>query len=608
MFQTKAYLTASALALSLALAGCGGGSSSSTPAPSTPTTPPPSTPTPPTATHTVYAAISGLASGASITLRNNTSDTLTESVDGTYAFSQKIAEGASYQVVVQTPPAGQTCTVTNGSGTMGTSDVTADVSCTTTPTHTVGGNLTGLALNETLDVSLNNASPVKLSANGVFTLTPAVAEGASYAVTITTQPTGQLCSITNGTGVMRTSDVTNVGISCLAATYSVAYSFGDNTSASEAGNPQVGGLVADSAGNLYGSTPYGGSSGAGAIFKLTPNGSGGYNESILYDFSASGYKTALGTLVYDASTNALYGTVSTGNSATNQQGGALFEISTTGGDIQILHRFLGSPADPSADGYTPEGKLALDSNGYLYGTTYNGGSTNDRGSVFKIKTDGSGYMILHHFDGNVYNDGSNPQGGVVLDAATNTLYGTTPYGCDTSACNSGTVFKLNTDGTGYSVLHGFTSTGGDGGGPYGTVAFSNGMLYGMTTNGGANDFGTVFSQTTTGSGSGINGAGYTTLYSFSMTDGNGYNPKSDLLLYNGILYGTTNTDNVNYAGTVFKIPVDGNGFTPLHSFTFNPDGGNPQSPLMFDPASGFIFGETYAGGVHGIGSVFRVAP
>ncbi|MBD3815395.1 MAG: hypothetical protein IE913_02840 [Halothiobacillus sp.] len=558
-----------------------------------------------TITHTVNAAISGLSAGSTMTLQNNTTDSLTASADGTYPFSQKIAEGATYAVTVATQPTGQTCTVSNGSGTMGTTDVTASVSCVSTPTHSVGGTLSGLAQNAIVQVSLNNGGSsitVPLSANGSFTLSDTVAEGSSYAVTIATanQPSGQICGVTNGTGTMGTTSVTNVGIACQTAAYSMVYSFGDNSSGSEAGNPQIGGLVADASGNLYGTTPYGGSGGTGAIFKLTPNGSGGYNESILFDFHASGYSNPLGTMVYDRATNMLYGTASTGDNTLGQQGGAVFKISADGpsGGIQVVHEFLGNPSDPSADGYTPEGDLAFDGT-YLYGTTYNGGSTNERGCVYRVKPDGSGYMILHHFNGNVNNDGSNPQGGVMLDPATNTLYGTTPYGCDTSACNSGTVFSIHTDGTGYAVLHGFTGATGDGANPYGDVALMGSTLYGTTNNGG-NGYGVIFKVNTDGSG-------YSNLYSLDPST-DGINPQAGLLAHGGMLYGTALSDTVNSAGTVFKIAPDGTGFTVLHPFTFNPDGASPLSPMMFDPVSGFIYGETRSGGAHGIGSVFRVAP
>lgn len=600
MLMQRSYFTVGVLAISMALTGCGGGSSSSAPA-SSPSPSPSPTPPPiaPTATHTVNAAISGLTTGGSVTLINNGTDTLTETANGTYPFTNAVAEGAAYNVTVSQQPAGQTCTVTNGSGTMGTSDVTATVTCATNPTHTVGGTLSGLATNGIVQVSLNGAPSDSLSANGIFTLSGSVAEGASYAVTVTAQPSGQICGISNGSGTMGTTNVTNVDVTCQTASYSTVYSFGDNSSASEAADPQIGGLVADASGNLYGTTPYGGSGGTGAIFKLTPNGSGGYNESILFDFYASGYSNPMGTMVYDAATNMLYGTASTGDNTIGQQGGTVFKISLNGGGIQVVHEFLGDPSDPSADGYTPKGDLAFDGT-YIYGTTYNGGSSNDRGSVYRVKPDGSGYMILHHFNGNVNNDGSNPQGGVMLDLATNTLYGTTPYGCDTSACNSGTVFSIHTDGTGYAVLHGFTSANGDGGNPYGDVALMGSTLYGTTNNGGSNGYGVVFKVNTDGSG-------YSTLYSLDPST-DGINPQTGLLVHGGMLYGTAISDAVNSAGTVFKIAPDGTGFTVLHPFTFNPDGASPLSSMMFDPVSGFIYGETRSGGAHGMGSVFRIAP
>ncbi|OZB75455.1 MAG: hypothetical protein B7X37_02270 [Halothiobacillus sp. 14-55-98] len=628
MLMQRSYLTASALALSLALAGCGGGSSSSTPAPSTPTTPTPSTPTPPTATHTVSAAISGLATGASITLRNNTSDTLTESADGTYPFSQAIAEGATYNVVVQAQPTGQTCTVANGSGTMGTSDVTATISCTNAPataTHTVGGSLTGLPTNTVLKVDLNNSgvtTTTSLNGDGVFTLSGAVAEGASYAVTIATanQPSGQTCSVTNGSGTMGTADVINVAINCIAtqtAAYSQVYSFGDSSTTYDGASPSYSGLVADGSGNLYGVTSYGGISGAGTIYKLTPDSTAtsGYKESVLFDFNNTTYKNPRGSLVYDSTNNTLYGTVSAGGP---NGGGAVFQIKPDGSLFNVIHDFAGSTSNPAADGYSPRGALALDSNGYLYGTTFDGGSSDDLGTVYRINTtdptSSTSYKILHAFQGIVSQDGSTPEGGVYLDPATNTLYGTTLYG-GADNTNSGTVFSLPTtwdtttvDTPKITILHSFTAINGDGGYPIGTVVLYNGALYGTTNQGGTYTYGAVFEQDLSGTG-GIDGKGYTTLYSFNSSDSDGYKPTTGLLLHNGLLYGTASTDPTNVAGTVFKIAPNGTGFFVIHAFAGGlTDGQTPQSPLMFDPTSGMIFGETYAGGAHGIGSVFRVAP
>jgi uncharacterized repeat protein (TIGR03803 family) len=187
----------------------------------------------------------------------------------------------------------------------------------------------------------------------------------------------------------------------------------------------------------------------------------------------------------------------------------------------------------------------------LYGTTTSGG-TNGYGTVFKIGTNGAGYGVLYNF-GSTAGDGQLPQAGLV-QGKDGALYGTTPYGATNILF--GTVFKINTDGTGYSVLHNFGSTGVDGQVPGGVLAQgSDSALYGTTQFGG-----TTASGRFSGSGTmfkiSTNGSDYIVLYSFGTATGDGRSPQAGLLQGgDGAMYGTTIAGGDIGLGTVFRWTV-----------------------------------------------------
>ncbi len=232
------------------------------------------------------------------------------------------------------------------------------------------------------------------------------------------------------------------------------------------------GLIRDTAGNLYGTTYLGGRRNGGTVFKLDKDG----NETVLHSFVVgglgAGYYPQAG-LIRDAAGN-LYGTTSIGGTSFN---GTVFKLQR-GGKVTVLHSFSGG-----ADGGTPYAALIGDAAGNLYGTTYFGG-VSGLGTVFKLDKDGN-ETVLYSFAGGA--DGQWPYAGLLRDAAGN-LYGTTVYG---GTSNRGTVFKLDKDGN-ETVLHSF-SFDVDGAYPYGgLIRDSAGHLFGTTTYGGAFDSGTAF--------------------------------------------------------------------------------------------------------------------
>jgi hypothetical protein len=171
-----------------------------------------------TNTYTIGGAVSGL-SGSGLVLQNNGGDNLSVSANGSFTFATPIGTGLSYSVTVLTQPSSpsQTCTVTGGSGTVNANVTTVGITCTTNvSSYTIGGTVSGLS-SGTLVLQNNGGDNLSLKANGNFTFATAIASGGDYAVTVSTQPASQFCSVTHGNGVA-TAKVTNVQVSCVATT------------------------------------------------------------------------------------------------------------------------------------------------------------------------------------------------------------------------------------------------------------------------------------------------------------------------------------------------------------------------------------------------------
>lgn len=351
---------------------------------------------------------------------------------------------------------------------------------------------------------------------------------------------------------------------------------------------------------LYGTTYMGGTNNAGTVFKVNPDGSG---NTPIYAFSHStvdplGLSNPSGLI--QATDGGLYGTTGSGGAVGF---GSVFRLNIDGTQFTVLHSF--SPVT----GYQPAAALIQGNDGDLYGTTANGGSFG-AGTVFKLGTDGSGFVQLYSF-GAVSGDAGGPQA-PLLQGADGSLFGTSYAGGTTAtggASGYGSVFKLNAEGTGETVLHSFLSSGGDGQHPYGSlIQDSTDALYGTTqeggsfANGGSSGFGTVFKLNP-------DGTGYTILHNFDPTAGDGKYPNSALVLGNdGALYGTTEFGGTNNVGVVFRLNTDGSEYTVLYSFGSNPgDGGNPKAPLV-RAASGGLFGTAQLGGTGNNGTIFRLNP
>jgi uncharacterized repeat protein (TIGR03803 family) len=372
------------------------------------------------------------------------------------------------------------------------------------------------------------------------------------------------------------------------------------------------GLISDAAGNLYGTTEFGGggpcnnSLGCGTVFELSPTSGGAWNQKVLYNFcpktNCPDGAYPLAGLVFDAAGN-LYGTTYRGGA---YFWGTVFELSpATGGSWKekVLHSFNQN----GSDAYGPEAGLIFDAQGSLYGTTSSGGAYGSEfngGTVFELKPAGGGRWtetILHSFGNGA--DGSEATAGLIFDAAGN-LYSTTAQG---GLYGGGTAFELSpTTGANWieAILYNFGS-GTDPQHPQGLVFDGAGNLYTVAGNG-LYGRGTVIELKPTLGG----GWTDTILYSFNNTDGYGPNGAALIMDKSGNLYGTTYSGGAYNNGVAFGLtPSTGGDWTEtvLHNFGRGQDGRNPSAPLLLN-SSGKLYGTTVGGGAHSQGTVFEIKP
>lgn len=563
--------------------------------------------------YTVGGLLNGLDSGAQVTLgsldaADDTGDSLTLTANGTFTFPAIRGAIEGYAVGVTTQPANQVCTVTNGSGYPLVGDVN-DILINCVDKYSVGGTLTGLISGGQVTLQDNGGDSLNLTANGPFTFATHIVDGGTYDATLQAQPAQQACTVSDGSGTV-SGAVTSVQVSCTTIEHTLYTFTGGND-----GLQSFAGMIMDSSGNLYGTTASGGDGhlsnqycdGCGTVFRLAPDGSGGYTESILYNFTNSsdgGYPEA--SLIMDSSGN-LYGTTWAGgkgisaNCDTAPGGcGTVFELAPNGSGgytESVLYAFTGITSAGS-DGQNPASSLIMDAAGDLYGTTQAGGADSN-GIVFELKPNGGGgytESILYNFTGG--SDGGSPTAGLIMDSAGN-LYGTTSEGGGLSgtcgAIGCGTVFKLAPNGGAYteSVLYAFTG-GNDGAQPRGTLLLDgSGNLYSTAESGGKGSEGTVFELSPNGSG----GYSESVLYAFNFVN-DAEIPLAGVIMDSaGNLYGSGIHGGDFGNGAVFKLTPNaaGGGYTESVYYA----GAGSYGGLVMDSA-GDVFGTTVAGPVFDI--------
>ena len=166
-------------------------------------------------TYAVGGTVSGLGVGKQVTLKNNAADPIAVTANGAFNFVTPVAYNGSYAVTVDAQPTGQTCTVTSGAG----SSVAASVSSVSVTcsgiTYAVGGTVSGLGMGQQVTLKNNGADPITVTTNGTFNFATPVAYNGSYAVTVGTQPTGQICTVNSGSGSNVTASVSSVSVACV---------------------------------------------------------------------------------------------------------------------------------------------------------------------------------------------------------------------------------------------------------------------------------------------------------------------------------------------------------------------------------------------------------
>ena len=384
------------------------------------------------------------------------------------------------------------------------------------------------------------------------------------------------------------------------------------------GDAPLAGLTQARDGNLYGTTSGERNAWYGAAFELSKDTNGAYTVLTslhgLYDSEAG---------LLEASDGNLYGVSLSPPSGTQGPNGYIFELSKDGSGAYTVFTLLHVFAVDGSDGANPYATLMQGSDGNLYGTTLNGGSSSDAGTVFRLSKDGTGaytvFTLLHAFAGGAA-DGATPYASLIQGSDGN-LYGTTAHGGNsdsTLTTQDGTVYRLSKDGTGaytvFTLLHAFAGGVTDGATPYASlIEGSDGNLYGTTYHGGSSDIaltaqdGTVFSLSKDGTGA---YTVFTLLHAFAGGATDGANPYASLIQgSDGNLYGTTwyGGDQI---GTIFELFKDGAGtytvFTLLHTFVNSPTDGYFPNGSLLQGSDGNFYGTTIGGGTFGYGTVFEL--
>lgn len=487
-------------------------------------------------THTIGGSVAGL-SGTGLVLQDNGQDNLSIVGNGSFTFSTAAPGGGSYAVTVYAQPFNQTCTVSNGSGTASANVTSVQVTC-------VSSEQVLYSFGQAPDGNSPGANLVFDAAGNLYGTTNG---GGTFGY-------GTVFKLTETQGQWNETVLYSF---CQQGQYCSDGAVPNSSLVIDTAGNLYG---TTSTGGAYGDTG-GGAIGDGVVFELSPQPGGIWAETVLHSFGNGndGIAPQAG-LVFDKAGN-LYGTTFRGGnsipSVCPNSCGTVFELSPVA-NSQWTERIIYTFCPPSgcADGAQPASQLALDSIGNLYGTTQSGGSAGD-GTVFELSpthNDQWSEVVLHAFQGGA-EDGDLPQGGLAQDSNGN-LYGATQYGYSApmGGANNGTVFKLTKDNQGQwteTLIYGFCQQAAcaDGSSPAAGVILDNsGNVYGTTFIGGAFNAGVVYKLTPQSSGLWQESI----LYAFEGA-GDGFNPHTGLTLDNsGNLYGVAQGGS-DGNGVVFKI-------------------------------------------------------
>jgi uncharacterized repeat protein (TIGR03803 family) len=395
-------------------------------------------------------------------------------------------------------------------------------------------------------------------------------------------------------------------VSAHAQTESVLYNFCSQVNCTDGSYPESR-LTADSAGNLYGTSNAGGAAtgsgfglGGGTVFQLSPDGTGGWKETVLYSFCSApnctdGFFPNYSGVVFDSSGN-LYGTTSYGGANAS---GVVFELSpaAAGWKETVLYNFCSQSS--CTDGNYPAVGVILDPAGNLYGSTTQNGDTSTVGIIFKLTPSGSEWT-----EQLIYDAGSG-WAGLTMDASGD-IFCVTELGTAVELSPS-----LNGDWVS-TVIHTFTGGVSDGVAPLGTPVLDKaGDVYGTTQGGGAFGYGTVYELSPAKNGKWTSKL----LHSFQGGEDGKYPTQGLVFDPAGDLFGTTSeggSSNINTYGTVFELlaPSGQIGFEEKILSVFdNANGAYPGTGSLLLDNAGNIYGTAPQGGLHGgTGVAFKVSP
>lgn len=399
----------------------------------------------------------------------------------------------------------------------------------------------------------------------------------------------------------------------LGQSFTVLHDFselsGPNITNTDGASPYGG--LASVGGLIFGTTKYGGYGGMGTVYKLDPAGNG---FTAIHHFEGIGGANPVSELLPNGSL--LFGTASIGGNFGN---GTVFAIDTNGSNLNVLHHFTlpvnnGFGSRTNSDGAKPLAGL-IGAGNTLFGSANEGG-TSGHGTLFSIDATNTQFFNIHNLVSG--SGGTFSIGGLVLD-------GDTLYGTSFSSLGRGSVFAVITNGNSFTNYYAFTSgqlnnfgilTNSDGANPYCRLVRSGDRFYGTTQNGGSFGNGTVFSMNG-------DGTGFTILHSFSasaynqsgiMTNRDGANPSSGLVKAGDWLYGDCAGGGPNGNGSIYAVKVDSSGFINLYNFSATPPYPQPQINIGgANPFAGLIlvgttfYGSAPNGGGTGNGTIFALS-
>jgi uncharacterized repeat protein (TIGR03803 family) len=353
-----------------------------------------------------------------------------------------------------------------------------------------------------------------------------------------------------------------------ASSYSTLYAI---TGTGDGASPEA--AMTDVGGTLYGTTPYGGATGNGTIFKFDPSSG---TETVLYSF-AGGSDAAVPVAGLINVGGTLYGTTEYGGENGGQNDGTIFKFDPVTGTETVVTNFCCNGSGPTAP--------LVDVGGILYGTTLS--TNNGQGTVFAINPANGAISFLYSFP-----SGSTPYGGLI--GVGGLLYGTTEYG---GTHGDGTLFSIDPSSGTETVLYNFMG-GVDGANPAATLIDVKGVLFGTTQYGGAAGDGTVFKFT-------ISSGTEKVVYGFTGGS-DGATPFAPLCELGGTLYGTTEYGGSGDEGTVFSLNPKTGAEKVVHSFDY---GNDPELPVAgLTSLDGLLYGGSTFGGSNGQGALFSVDP